>query len=326
MKPALKILLSVLTLFLLSGIGGYFYMRQKFTPAANQLVVSGLPATTSFTWWADTARGRAMPHAAVLVPVRLPGCPRTCYFQFDTGAPYSLLYTESLASLQAAYPTLPFAQAADTVRDFRCSLGQSQLLAHWVRVKPHGPHNLPADTATAFIIGTLGADVIDGRSLVLDFAHRRFSLDAHLPDSLAQRATFVPLAFENRRVLLTMNLQGKPRQLLYDSGTSAFSLLTSHGEWDRLAQPGAPVHKVDVKSFDRTLTSYTAPTAATLELDNTVPPLPLGTTTYMEGISLTQSMLMRFSGMGGMLGNRAFDEQTILLDVPGGRFGLVRRR
>jgi hypothetical protein len=323
MKLLLKILLSVLALFVLSGIGGYFYMRQKFAPPANQLVLTGLPATTAFTWWADTAQGRDMAHAAVLVPVRLPGCPRTCYLQFDTGAPYTVLYTESLAALQAAYPTLPFAHPADTVRNFRCSLGRSQVLARWVRVLPHGPHTLPADTATPFILGTLGADVIEGRALLLDFAHRRFSLDALVPDSLGRRATFVPLAFENRRVLVRMNLQGQPRQLLYDSGASAFSLLTSHDEWDRLAQPGAPVRKVNVKSFDRTLTSYTVPTAATLQLDKAT--LPLGTTTYMDGTSLTQNLLMRFSGMGGMLGNRAFDERTVLLDVAGGRFGVVQR-
>ena len=322
MKLALKILFSLLVLLVLGGIGGYFFMRQKFAPAPNQVVLTGLPATTSFAWWADTAQGRAMPHAAVLVPVRLPGCPRTCYFQFDTGAPYSVLYSESLAALQAAYPALPFAPAPDTVRDFRCTLGRTQLLARWMRVLSHGPHALPADTATQFILGTLGTDVIDGRALVLDFAHRRFHLAAQLPDSLAQRATFVPLAFENRRVLLTLSLQGKPRQFLYDSGASAFSLLTSHDEWNQLAQPGAPVHKVNVKSFDRTLTSYTVPTAAALQVDQTL--LPLGTTTYMDGTSLMQNLMMRFSGMGGMLGNRAFDERTVLLDVAGGRFGLVQ--
>ena len=324
MKLALKILFSILALLVVGGIGGYFYMRQRFAPAANQLTLSGLPATTSFTWWADTTRGRDMVHAAVLVPVRLPGCPRTCYLQFDTGAPYSILYAESLASLQAAYPTLPFAQAPDTVRNFRYALGRTQVLARWMRVLSHGPHALPADTATPFILGTLGADVIDGRALVLDFARRHFSLDAQLPDSLSRRATFLPLAFENRRVLLTMSLQGKPRQFLYDTGASAFSLLTSHDEWNQLAQPGAPVRKVNVKSFDRTLTSYTAPSAATLQIDKTN--LPLGTTTYMDGTSLTQNLMMRFSGMGGMLGNEAFSGRTVLLDVAGGRFGLVRGR
>jgi hypothetical protein len=191
-----------------------------------------------------------------------------------------------------------------------------------MRVLPHGPHALPADTATPFILGTLGADVIDGRALVLDFARRRFSLDAQLPDSLSRRATFLPLAFKNRRVLLTMRLQGKPRQFLYDTGASAFSLLTSHDEWSQLAQPGAPVRKANVKSFDRTLTSYTAATAATLQIDKTN--LPLGTTTYMDGTSLTQNLMMRFAGMGGMLGNEAFGGRTVLLDVAGGRFGLVR--
>ena len=52
--------------------------------------------------------------------------------------------------------------------------------------------------------------------------------------------------------------------------------------------------------------------------------LPLGTVTYMEGTSWTQNLLMRFSGMGGMLGNEPFTRHTVILDVRGGRFGLVR--
>ena len=46
----------------------------------------------------------------------------------------------------------------------------------------------------------------------------------------------------------------------------------------------------------------------------------------MDGTSLTQNLMMRFSGMGGMLGNEAFSGRTVLLDVAGGRFGLVRGR
>jgi hypothetical protein len=324
MKPVFKVLLSVLALFVLSGIGGYFYFRKQFQAPANQLVVSELPATCSFAWLADTAAGRAMPHAAVLVPVRLPGCPRTCYLQFDTGAPYSLFYARPLAALQARFPALAPALTlhGDTLRNFRFSLGTGQVQAHWLKTRMMGAASLPADSLEPFVIGTLGGDVLEGRALVLDYARQRFSLLPSVPDSLAQRTDFVPLAFESRRPVFTAGLQGEQRQLFFDTGASAFALLTSEGEWKQLAQAGAPVRTNVVNSWGRPLTSYTAPTAVVLQVGPSA--LPLGTVSRMTGTSFAQNLMMRFSGMAGMLGNEPFSRRTVVLDVRGGRFGLVR--
>ena len=47
------------------------------------------------------------------------------------------------------------------------------------------------------------------------------------------------------------------------------------------------------------------------------------TVTCIEGTKWQENLLMRFSGMGGMLGNEPFVEHPILLDVRAGRFGLV---
>jgi hypothetical protein len=51
--------------------------------------------------------------------------------------------------------------------------------------------------------------------------------------------------------------------------------------------------------------------------------MPLQTVTYMEGTTLFQRSLMRFSGMGGMLGNRAFGQHTIIVDVAHQGSGLM---
>ncbi|HEX8329598.1 MAG TPA: hypothetical protein VF629_18820 [Hymenobacter sp.] len=325
MKLLFKVLLSALVLLLLGSVAGYFYMRKKFIPAPNQLVVSGLPATTNFTWLADTADGRAMPHAAVLLPVRVPGCSRTCYLQFDTGAPFTMLYARSLATLQRSYPALALASSADadTARNVRFALGGGQVQARWMRVKPFGATQLPADSTAPFIIGTLGTDVLEGRALVLDYPARLFSLAAQVPDTLAQRADFVPLAFDNRRVLLSLGLQGEAKPLLFDSGSSAFALITDQDTWKKMASPGAPTRTAEVGSMAKPITAHTVATGAGLTLGATA--LPLGTVTYVTGTNWQENLLMRFSGMGGMLGNEVFTQRTVIFDVAGGRFGMVRR-
>jgi hypothetical protein len=325
MKVLFKTLLAIFALFVLSSIGGYFYFRKKFQAPANQLVVTRLPATCSFTWEADTLEHRAMPHAALLVPVRLPGCPRTCYMQFDTGAPYSVLKSNALAALRAKYPATRTALLpdGDTVHNLGFTLGQSHVLARKIKVLHYAnARQVPADSTEAFVIGTLGADLMDGRVLVIDYADQRFTLGTSVPDSLARRAAFVPLEFKERRVLLNAGLQGKPQQLLFDSGSSAFALLTSQNNWQQMAQLHAVALTAGVNSWGKTMTSHTVATAASLQFSGL--DVPLRTVTYIEGTGFTDQMLMRFSGMGGMLGNEPFSQQTVIFDVKGGRFGVVR--
>ncbi|WP_303311755.1 hypothetical protein [Hymenobacter sp. BT730] len=324
MKLLIKILFSVLAFLIVSGIGGYFYARKKFQAPTNQLTVTGLPAATSFVWLADTVEQRAMPHAALLIPVKLANCARTCYLQFDTGAPYSVLYDKSLAALQERYPATrhTFQQAPDTVRNFSFAIGDGKVQARKLRVLHMGMATMPSDTTAPFIIGTLGTDVLDGRALILDYGQRRFSLVASVPSDLVQQTDFVPMAFTDRRVLLNVGMQGKSQQFLFDSGSSAFSLLSSQDNWQKLAAPGSPTQTVNVNSFGKTLTAHTVSTAAAMQMGKST--VPLRTVTHMEGTSLSQQLMMRFSGMGGMLGNEPFSSRTIILDTKAGRFGVVR--
>lgn len=325
MKPIFKVLLSLLLLLVASSAGGYFYFRQKFAAPTNPLSLTGLPATIPFAWRADTTARPVLNHAWLLVPVKLAGCSRTCYLQFDTGAPTSVLYAHPLAALRAQYPaTRPMLEPlADSVRNVEFVLGQAQVKASRLRLLDYGAHQLPADTTQPFVVGTLGADVLEGRVLVLDYARQRFSLLARTPDSLAQRAAFAPLEFKSRRVLLSAAMQGTTRQFMFDSGSSAFALLTSQNEWQELAQPAAKDRTTPVNSWGKTLYAHTMPTAATLQFGAAT--LPLETVTYIEGTNWSQRLLMRFSGMSGMLGNEPFHARTLILDTPGGRFGVVKQ-
>ncbi|MBC6698741.1 hypothetical protein [Hymenobacter sp. BT190] len=325
MKTLFKILLSVVLLLVVSGIGGYFYMKQKFAPPVNQLSVTGLPAVGSLRWTTDTTAKPAVQHDALLVPVQLPNCPRTLYLQFDTGAPYTLLYAHQLEVLRRHYPALSTSLqvSQDMVQNFRFSLGGAPVTMRQAKVLALGRPELPADSLAPYVIGTLGTDVLDGRVLVLDYARNQFTLSTKVPDSLARRAEFGPLAFTNRRVLLDAGLQGKPQQLLFDSGSSANALITSEDIWSQLATPGAPTRTTASNSWGKKLLVHTAPTAAQIRFGTIE--APLRTVTYIEGMGLMQSTLMRFSGMAGMLGNQPFEGRTLILDVKGRRYGVVPR-
>ncbi|GAB3317965.1 hypothetical protein ACFQT0_23595 [Hymenobacter humi] len=89
-----------------------------------------------------------------------------------------------------------------------------------------------------------------------------------------------------------------------------------------MAQPNAVARTAGVNSWGKTLTAHTVATAADLQINGST--VPLRTVTYIEGSGFLDKMLMRFSGMGGMLGNEPFSQQTVIFDVKGGRFGVVQ--
>jgi hypothetical protein len=105
--------------------------------------------------------------------------------QFDTGAPYSVLYANPLAALQKQYAAmrLAFSAQGDTVNNFRFNLGTCQILAHAVKVIPYGASQLPAANSDEhLIIGTLGTDLLDGRVIIIDYPRQQITISIVIPD------------------------------------------------------------------------------------------------------------------------------------------------
>ncbi|GAB3856524.1 hypothetical protein GCM10028822_29020 [Hymenobacter terrigena] len=60
------------------------------------------------------------------------------------------------------------------------------------------------------------------------------------------------MSFKERRVLLRVSLQGQPQELMFDSGSSAFALLASPSNWQKMAQPAATAQLTPVNSWGKT--------------------------------------------------------------------------
>jgi hypothetical protein len=130
----------------------------------------------------------------------------------------------------------------------------------------------------------------------------------------------MPMRFRERRVLLPAVVAGRETTLLFDTGSSAFELLTSRRIWRRLARSDAAEEIIPVSSWDDTLVAHRVASDARVELGGA--DLPLQRVTWIEGTGLMQNLLMRISGMGGMTGNRLFIDRILLLDLREERFAL----
>ncbi len=245
-----------------------------------------------FTWLSDTVNHKQEPYSALLIPVKLPGCPKTFFMQFDLGAPHSMLYSQQLKDIINKYPksdTTTFSIAKEIAKK-------------------------------AEIIGTIGEDMIDGKTLVIDYPKRKLSIVTNLPEKLIQKPLSSFMLMKGS-ILLPAILNNKQTILFFDTGSSAFELLTSKETANKLATPNTATESYPVKSWGKTLTANTTTTADSLGMASQK--LPIKKVTYIEGASDSQVQQMLKLGIGGMIGNKLFIKNILIIDTKTKKFGIL---
>lgn len=294
MKIFKKIVLVFLGPLILVLIGTYFYFDQKFTPEKNYLTVKNESGKVPMIWLGNDKN-------VLLVPIHFPTDSTTYYLQFDTGSPSTVLYTQAIKNIKAIQISHDHAKASFT-------LGKTEISSNRFKLINQGKND---HKYTLSIIGTLGADILDNNRTFINFksSYLVFNLTKAPSQYTDQLMDF---KFKKRKIILKGILKGKEKQFLFDSGTSAYELLTQKEEWTNLKSPHSGVVTEQAQSWQNILTTYTATSDQNIEFQNKK--IPLRHVTYVEGFSQMQYALMKFSGMTGMLGNKIFLNNVLYLD------------
>lgn len=304
--------------------GGIRYAKSRFfrdTP--NALSFEGKRFPVPFVWDTDKFEDYVEPHAAILVPVRVPGIEKEFLMQFDTGSPSTFLRSGCMASLadQGLEFELYEEDEMTRVRHFELNIAQNKVILKggWIR-----PRNISIDWApdALNIIGTIGADFIDQQVCAIDFPSRTIHIFEQRPESLKSLGTFSPFDFKGRRIMLPATIENANVELLYDSGCSSFGLLTSKYYFERFADPEAKAIHFNANRFGDLIPIHHQPTNIVATLGNVK--LPLKRVSYVEQYAGLQSVFGRFFG-GGFIGNKSLTESTLILDVKAEEFLVLPR-
>lgn len=322
MKRRYKILLAVPVLLTAAAVGGYFYFEAKFfTAPENQLTVTASTEDFAFEWGSQDTGGRVEPHAFQFVPVTVPGVEETLWLQFDLGAPTSVLYLRQLESLRERGANLEVKKSEGRawVENFEFGVGTTSVSASSVRVIPQGKAIDWEDSKRRRLIGTLGADYVDGHVLVLDFAKQRIQLADAVPESLAA-LPMQDFSFRGRRVFLPSMIDGEPGDMWFDSGSSAFQLIVDEDTAREKARPDAEEEVYEGSSWGKPIHIHNIPAEGEIRFGQTV--IPLDTVTWIDWPNQWLGMMLQFSSTGGMCGNKLFLGRTLILDTARQRFAV----
>lgn len=313
---------QLVTLFIL-GILSFRYTQAQKSPSlpANQLVFSAGNHTLPLQWKGDTLDGQWNPHAALLIPVTIPGCPYTFYMQFDTGSPYTLFYGNKLRAIHRKYPAIiSLRNIDDSLSNFRFKAGPLMITAGQVAI--HSFDSTAIDWKskhTLTIIGTLGTDLIDNKVAVIDYPRQQLHISDTIPAAFKKSNT-TAFHFSMRRILLPAEIAGKKTILYFDTGSSAFELLTDKATCSSLSTDTSLTVRYPVQSWGKTLTANTITTTDSIIVAGHT--IPLHHATWIEGVSDTQVNQMMKMGIGGMTGNKLFISNILLLDTRNKQFKL----
>ena len=302
MKTVKKIMLAFLAVLVLSAAGAYTYFDQKFTPEENYLTVENESGLVPFTWLGTEKN-------AVLLPIHFLGDSTTYYLQLDTGSPYTVLYAGPIKNISQIAINEGLGKASFYI-------GKTKITSDAFKIYNKGKEST-ADSLK--IIGTLGADILENRKTLLNFKENYIALN--LADTpVPFQGKLFDFVFNKRKIIVQGILNNKEEKFVLDSGTSAYELLTSKEEWEKLKLPDSKVHIQKSQSWDRVLTTYTAHCNQKIQFGTRE--IPLRQVTYVEGVSQAQYAMMKQSGMTGMLGNRIFLSNSLYMDCTENKMGI----
>jgi hypothetical protein len=89
------------------------------------------------------------------------------------------------------------------------------------------------------VIGTIGADLIEDKILIIDYPRKRLFLQEKLSNEASSKIRWADFVFVQGSILLPAILKGKKTVLYFDTGSSAFELLTDEQTWTGLAAKNA---------------------------------------------------------------------------------------
>jgi hypothetical protein len=277
------------------------------------------PYTIPIIWEGDSLGGRWNPHAALLLPISLKGSPRVYYMQFDLGVPYTLFYKDQLESLSKRYPE-SLSPAVDTILSIDLIIGSMNKTFKSVPVKSFPSSIAQGEGEQMLIIGTLGADWISDKVLIFDYPHGQIILSDMEP------ANFSPpvhrFYFAGGRIFFPATIGEKQTLIYFDTGSSAFELLTDTASWRRMAKNNCVPISYPVGSWGKLMTAHTVQSSDSIGMAGLR--IPVRRVTFIEGADTAQATMMQKMGIGAVSGNALFLDYILILDMRLQLFSLAR--
>lgn len=326
-----KIGFTLLVILVLISSVGFYYIKKFdnafFKEKSAYLEYTFESKSIHFDWAANStgSEGFHEPQAAMTFPLKIQDFAHQFHIQFDTGAPHSYIYENDLKSLRALGLDLKEVIKGEErfVEQLEFVLDDNHIKASMIRIlADYGNTFDKNDTISKIGIGTIGSDFIKDRITAINFKNQTLELYTERTEWMKTLPKFKPFDFTGRRIMLPVTINEKDYELFYDSGCSAFGLITIKSRFDKYSDESTEVIAYNAKSWDSSIPITSKTTNQLISVGDTE--LSLKRVSFIDMYTFVQPIVTPFTQVGGWLGNQPFNESTLIIDTKTEEFMILQ--
>lgn len=201
-----------------------------------------------FNWEGAEISGKYFDKLAITIPVTVDKLPHKFNLQLDLGAITTVFYENSINSYLEKYSdlknkidtTLTFRMQSQThfkLKNVELKLGKVNIGKINIGIFKNFGAEIPKDsinTKSEKHIGTIAPDIFQDKILIIDYPNKRICITKWLPKQFS-KANFQPFILKDGRIKIPLNINDQEENLLFDTGTSLFALMTTEERANRIS-------------------------------------------------------------------------------------------
>jgi len=283
-----------------------------------------------FEWVSDSISGKYYDKLAINIPVSIDGLPHKFKMQFDLGAVTTVIYGNSIAKYLDKYSG--FNNKIDSTKSFiingqknpmfknvGLSLGNVSFGERNIGYFKDYGEQIPTDsiyTSTEKHIGTIAPDLFKDKYLIIDYPNKRICVTKNLPRKLA-KVDFQACSITSGRVTIPLTINGKVENLMFDSGSSMFSLITSEENANQISVNNI-IDSLSANSWGDNMTAYGKKITSEVKFGKTI--LQPSNVYYVKNEMIAE--FFKQQNIWGITGNAYFLNKIVIIDYKNSRFGI----
>jgi len=286
----------------------------------NDMAHMGKPIP--FRWEGFEFNDKTYQYGAMFVPVKIDTISQGFEMQFDLGMNVNIIYEKPLETILKEHPSLKenlLTYNNHSVLKTKLQLGEYISPVDSLFLYPDYGSSKPLDSLK--IIGSIGANQIDKRVLVIDYKNQTLKILDDITGLDSTAYSFAPLETKKGKLFINLSINNHLYKFLFDTGAGIVPITTTnHDLYNTVTKNGqSNGDTIEATSWDQPIKLMGAEIAMDIKIGNETLNSTGDKCYYTDNTK--QVEFFRQIGADGSIGNLFFIENTVVIDLINMRFG-----
>lgn len=303
----------------------------RLSPLFGQSKLSELP-WIGFNWKSGNINGHYFDKLAITVPIQIEDIPQTFEMQFDLGSNLTMFFENTMIPYFEKYAYLKDKRYVEDgfpwITNTKIILNGIVFNNKKVFIKAKYGEMLTSDsikTNKVRRIGTIGADFVQNKILVIDYKNKRLCILDTLDSKIEKKVSFISYKADSQgRIILPFVIDGSDCNVLFDTGASIFVFASTKKSWASFCDT-TKIAKLDsIRSWGQYLEFWESPLKNDLSIKGTGITINNAKLSFPNPTPEKYEEFLLNSGIIGITGNTLFLENCIFVDFKNKKFGILK--